>query len=102
MSWDTLYFLDLLAIFSFCVSYYRNCYRKGYRIDFWHAQLFMACVLPNMLMLPFDKSDLNILVLGPDLSAVVAALPTVTLVALIGYASILAGGALWRLQAGLG
>lgn len=102
MSWDTLYLVDLLAILFFCVSYYRNCYRKGYRIDFWHAQLFVACILPNMIMLPFAKSDLNVLVLGTDLSAVVAALPRVWLVALAGYVSILAGGALWRLQAGLG
>ena len=102
MAWDTLYVLDGLAIFLFCVSYYRNCYRKGYRIDFWHAQLFMACVLPNMIMLPFAKSDLNVLVLGNDLSGVVAALPKVALITLGGYAAVLAGGALWWLRAGLG
>ena len=36
--------------------YYRNCYRKGYRIDFWHTNLFLLCVFPNMIMLPFAKS----------------------------------------------
>jgi oligosaccharide repeat unit polymerase len=102
MSWDDLYVLDVLAIILFALSYYRNCYRKGYRIDFWHAQLFLACVLPNMIMLPFAKSDLNVLVLGSDLSAVGAALPIVFLVALLGYVSVLGGGAVWRLQTGLG
>ena len=102
MSWNELYVLDLFAIACFGVSYYRNCYRKGYRIDIWHAQLFLACVFPNMLMLPFAKSDLNVLVLGRDLSAVIVALPTVFLITLVGYLAVLAGGALWRLQAGLG
>ena len=102
MSWNELYALDLFAIACFAVSYYRNCYRKGYRIDIWHAQLFLACVFPNMLMLPFAKSDLNVLVLGNDLSAVVVALPTVFLITLLGYVAVLAGGALWQLQAGLG
>jgi hypothetical protein len=102
MTWDKLYLLDLIAVTLFSISYYRNCYRRGYRVDFWHAQLFLACIFPNMIMLPFAKSDLNFLVLGRDLSAVVAVLPMVFLVTLLGYASVLAGGALWRLKAGLG
>jgi len=102
MSWNTLYILDLFAIALFFVSYYRNCYRRGYRIDFWHTQLFLSCVFANMIMLPFAKSDLNILVLGRDLSAVVAVLPTIFLITLLGYAAVWGGGALWRLDAGLG
>src|SRR5215470_1430103 len=100
--WTALYWIDAIAIAHFLISYYRNCYRKGYRIDFWHMQLFLACILPNMIMLPFARSDLNVVVLGGDLSAVVATLPTVFLITLIGYFAVLAGGAMWRLQAGLG
>src|ERR1700747_2118523 len=102
MSWTNLYILDLIGLAFFFASYHRNCYRRGYRIDIWHAEIFLACVLPNMLMLPFAKSDLNILVLGRDLSGVVAALPVVFLLTLVGYVAVLSGGALWRLQAGLG
>ncbi len=102
MSWNALYALDVLALALFALSYYRKCYRRGYRIDFWHAQLFLYCVLPNMVMLPFAKSELNILVLGKDLAAVTAVLPIVFLITLIGYAAVLLGSALWRLQAGLG
>jgi hypothetical protein len=65
-SWKMLYVLDLLAMALFAIPYYRNCYRKGYRIDFWHAQLFLVCVLPNMLMLPFAASEPNALVLGRE------------------------------------
>ncbi len=101
-SWTTLYVADLFAIASFLVSYYRNCYRKGYRIDLWHANLFLVCVFPNMIMLPFARSELNFLVLGKDLYPVVAALPTVYLITLAGYFAVLLGGGLWRVRAGLG
>jgi len=102
MGWNELYIIDFLAIALFAISYYRKCYRRGYRIDFWHAQLFLACVLPNMIMLPFAQSDLNLLVLGRDLSAVVAVLPIVFLITLLGYTAVLTGGMLWRVDAGLG
>src|SRR5579863_5531419 len=101
-TWILLYALDLFFIGLFLVSYYRQCYRKGYRIDFWHTQLLLACILPNMLMLPFAKSELNELVLGKDLWPVVAVLPTVFLITLIGYCAVLVGGGLWRFQVGIG
>lgn len=99
---SALYALDALTILVFAVSYYRTCYRRGYRIDFWHAQLFLLCVFPNMLMLPFAQSDLNLLVLGSDLRAVTAAVPVVFLITMLGYSAMLAGGGLWRLQLGIG
>jgi len=102
MSPNLLYGLDLAAIALFAISYYRNCYRRGYRIDFWHAEIFLLCVFPNMMMLPFARSELNIIVLGADLDAVIAAVPTVFLITLLGYFAILLGGKLWRLRAGLG
>jgi oligosaccharide repeat unit polymerase len=102
MSWPVLDALDVFAIALFAISYYRNCYRRGYRIDFWHAELFLLCVFPNMLMLPFARSELNVIVVGTDLDAVVAAVPAVFLIALLGYFAVLIGGTLWQLNAGLG
>jgi oligosaccharide repeat unit polymerase len=102
MSWNLLYILDVLAISSFAISYYVTCYRQGYRIDIWHSQLFLGCVMPNMLMLPFSRSELNILILGRDFTAVVAALPSVFLVTLLGYFAMFAGGLSWRIRVGLG
>jgi oligosaccharide repeat unit polymerase len=101
-TWNLLYALDLFAIGLFLVSYYRQCYRRGYRIDFWHVELFLACILPNMLMLPFAKSELNGIVLGKDLWPVIDVLPAVFLITLLGYCAVLAGGGLWRLQLGIG
>src|SRR5438874_1073565 len=100
--WSVCYVLDSLAIAWFAISYYRNCYRRGYRIDIWHAQVFLLCVFPNMLMLPFAKSELNVLVLGRDLNAVTAVLPLVFLITMIGYLAVLGGSGLWRLQIGIG
>jgi oligosaccharide repeat unit polymerase len=100
--WSALYWIDAIAVAHFLISYYRNCYRKGYRIDFWHSQLFLICVLPNMLMLPFAKSELNTIVVGKDMGTIIQVLPTVFLITLVGYLAVLAGGGLWRLRAGLG
>jgi oligosaccharide repeat unit polymerase len=102
MSWNFLYALDVFAILLFAISYYFNCYRRGYRIDIWHSQLFLACVLPNMILLPFSKSELNVPVVGNDFAGVVTALPSVFLITLLGYFAILAGGFVWRLHVGLG
>jgi oligosaccharide repeat unit polymerase len=100
--WTVCYLLDCLAIAGFAISYYRKCYRRGYRIDFWYAQVFLLCVFPNMLMLPFAKSELNVLVLGRDLNAVIAVLPLVFLITMVGYIAILAGSGFWRLKIGIG
>lgn len=98
MSWNVLYVLDLIAILVFAISYERNCYQKGYRIDFWHSSLFLFCVLPNMFLLLFARNQLNVIVLGRDFGAVVDVMPTVFLLTLLGFFSILAGGWLWRFQ----
>jgi len=100
--WIAIYCIDCIAVAEFFISYYRKCYRQGYRIDFWHAQLFLSVILPNMLMLPFAKSELNVISVGDDMPGIIEVLPTVFLISLLGYAAILAGGGLWRLQAGLG
>lgn len=102
ISWSLLYVLDGFGIALFVLSYYRNCYRKGYRIDFWHTNLFLLCVFPNMIMLPFARNELNEIVLGRDMDAVVAVLPVIFLITLLGYFALLTGGGLWRLQTGIG
>src|SRR5258708_23976784 len=102
MTWNVLYAIDVLAIFLFAISYYRNCYRRGYRIDFWHLQLFHMGVLPNLFLLPFARSELNALVLGADLTAVINALRSVFLLTLLGFFAGLTGGHLWRFRLGLG
>lgn len=102
MSWTFIYIIDALAILSFVLSYYFTCYRQGYRFDIWHSQLFLICVMPNMLMLPFSKSELNYPILGKDFYAVVEVLPVVFLINMLGYIAVLIGGFVWRIRVGLG
>jgi oligosaccharide repeat unit polymerase len=102
MSWNYLYVLDALAIALFAISYYWNCYRHGYRIDIWHTQLFFICVMPNMIMLPFSKNELNFPIVGQDFLGIVAGLPKIFLVTLVGYLAMLIGGSLWRFHLGFG
>ncbi len=41
LPWNALFALDVVLIALFAFSYYFKCYRKGYRLDFWYAQLFL-------------------------------------------------------------
>lgn len=89
-------------ILHFLWSYYWNCYRKGYRIDVWHFNLFQALLITS-LMLPFCRSRLNIGAFGPVLLK--HALPYVDeayLISALGYGSLILGGSLWRLRLGVG
>jgi oligosaccharide repeat unit polymerase len=101
-SWGLLYILDLFSFLFFLVTYYRNCYRHGYRIDFWNFQIFLLCVIPAMAMLPFERDDLNAIIVGQDLPRIIEAMPRVFLVVTTGFLALYLGGNLWRLQLGIG
>ena len=102
MSWNWLYVLDACTIGLFAISYYLNCYCKGYRADFWHAQLLFFCVVPYMIMLPFTRNELNALVVGRDFAGFVAAVPIVFPMTIVGFLAIYLGGSLWSFQFGVG
>jgi hypothetical protein len=101
-SWGFLYALDLFTFIFFLVTYYRNCYRKGYRIDIWNFQVLLYCVIPSMVMLPFAKDDLNAIIVGQDLPRIIGAMPKVFLVVSTGFLSLYLGANLWRLRLGVG
>jgi oligosaccharide repeat unit polymerase len=102
MSWNILYAIDLLLLLLFLVAYYRNCYRYGYRIDFWNFQVLLLCVIPAMAMLPFERDDLNAIIVGRDLPRIIEAMPRVFLITSTGFLALYLGGNLWRLQLGIG
>jgi oligosaccharide repeat unit polymerase len=102
MSWNFAYFLAFFGICQFGISYYRNCYRRGYKIDIWHWTLFIGTVFPIMIMLPFAKNELNAIIVGQDFAGIVEVLPMVFFISMVGYFSTLLGGLFWRLHIGLG
>jgi hypothetical protein len=98
-------FADCVAVFfilHFLWSYYWNCYRKGFRIDFWHMVLFQALFITS-IMLPFNRSPLNVISFGPIL--VKKAMPFVDeafLISALGYGCFIVGGSLWRINLHIG
>lgn len=98
-------FATCVAVFfilHFVWSYYRNCYRKGYRVDVWHSTLLQMLLITS-IMLPFNRSPLNIISFSPVLLS--HALPYVDqafLISALGYGCTILGGSLWRLRLGLG
>ena len=101
-SWSLLYALDLFTFLFFIATYYRNCYRHGYRIDFWNFQVLLYCVIPSMVMLPFERDDLNAIVVGQDLPRIIDAMPKTFLVVSTGFLALYLGANLWRLRLGVG
>lgn len=86
----------------FVWSYYRNCYRKGYRLDIWHYALFFNLFVIH-IMLPFSRSNLNVFALGPEhLRQMQGYVTEAYFVSAFGYVGILLGGSLWRVRSGLG
>ena len=98
-------FADCLAVYfilQFFWSYYRTCYRKGYKVDFWHFWLFQMMFTIHA-MLPFARSPLNIYALGPIPTArMLPFVDTAYLISALGYACVLIGGQLWRVNLGVG
>ncbi len=98
-------FANCVAVFfilHFVWSYYWHCYRKGYSIDYWHFALFQS-LLVTSIMLPFNRSVLNVISFGPILLK--HSLPYVDeafLISALGYGSFLLGGALWRVNLHVG
>lgn len=89
-------------ILHFVWSYYRNCYRKGFRIDIWHTSLLQMLLITS-IMLPFNRSPLNIISFPPSILR--HALPYVDeafLISALGYGCTVLGGSLWRLRLGVG
>lgn len=95
-------FVAIFFILHFLWSYYRNCYRKGYRLDFWHFVLFQGLFV-TCIMLPFSRSALNVYALGPVLTRrMMPFVDEAFLISALGYGSFVVGGSLWRLNLGLG
>ena len=102
LTWRQLYGVDVFALALFALSYYRNCYRKGYRADVWHAELAFVCIFPYFVMLFLARSPLNAVIVGTDFNRIVAAVPQVFVIVLAGYVSLLVGGSLWGFRLGIG
>jgi len=97
-----LYFIDVVVIIGFVVSYFRNCYSKGYRLDFWYLFVFLNCIFVNCILYPFSKSSLNVIALGGLYEQAAQYSDQAFVICLFGYAGVLVGGRCWDLRLGIG
>ena len=71
-------------------------------MDLWHFSLLFNIFIIH-IMLPFNRSDLNVFALGVNnLRRMQAHVTQAYLISAFGYAGILLGGSLWRVHLGLG
>lgn len=49
--------LNFILIIHFCLSWYFNCYRKGYYLDVWHGSLLFSYFITVLLFYPFMASQ---------------------------------------------
>ena len=99
---SVLYAIDAIVVVLFCVSYYRNCYRQGFRIDLWHWTLFLQHILPTFLLFPFAFSDVNEVVIGGLLKGAQREGNLAFAISLTGFLAVLFGAFLFRLRLGVG
>ena len=95
---------DVLAVtftLHFFWSYYWNCFRKGYTVDLWHFMLLIL-VFSIHIMLPFSRSPLNVYAVGNFWPRIAPQINEAYLITALGYAMLLAGGNVWRINLGLG
>lgn len=49
--------LNFILIIHFCLSWYVNCFRKGYYLDIWHGSLLFSYVVTVLFFYPFMGSQ---------------------------------------------
>lgn len=80
-----LFSICVFSIIHFIHSYYKYCYKKGYKIDFWHFNIFLHFILPIHIMYPFAGSDFNIFSTGGSLILIQDFVPKAYILSTIGY-----------------
>ncbi len=71
-------------------------------MDIWHYNLLFNLLVIHV-MLPFSRSDLNVLALGPDLlRSMQPKVNDAYFISAFGYIGMILGGSLWRIHLGKG
>jgi oligosaccharide repeat unit polymerase len=83
--------LDILLLIHFAFSYYTTCYRKGFKIDYWHFNIFLGFVVPFLLIYPFAGSYLNAFATGGAQYAISRLVDVAFVITIIGYVSTYSG-----------
>jgi hypothetical protein len=77
--------VDLLALGHFFFSWNQTRRKTGWKIDFWHSTLFIALVLPLLLMYPFSASIYNVVATGTGYESLEPFVDRAFAISLLGY-----------------
>ncbi len=80
-----LMLVNITLILHFCCSYYFDCYCKGFKVDYWHFNLFLGYVFPFLICYPFAGSDLNYFVIGDSINRVQEKIDLAYIITTTGY-----------------
>jgi len=77
--------LNLLLIGHFIISYIKDCYLKGFKVDFWHSTTFLTIFIPAFIIYPFSASFYNIASTGKAIYAIQKNVDYAYLIIITGY-----------------
>lgn len=80
-----LFFAAIACLLLYIYTWYSDCYRKGYKIDFWHYSLFLPYVITMHIMYPFSGSILNDITTGGRMIYISEYIDQAYLYCLLGY-----------------
>ncbi|UIR30977.1 oligosaccharide repeat unit polymerase [Priestia flexa] len=80
-----LIILNIMVIIHFCLSYYFLCIKRGFKVDFWHLNIFISFLLPYIIIYPFSASLKNLDTIGNVFLLVRDNVDKAYIITLIGY-----------------
>lgn len=80
-----LFIINIVVLFHFFLSYFFLCYKRGYKVDFWHFTIFLGYILPFNIIYPFAASDLNYNTIGSKIYLIQNSVDKAYLITIIGY-----------------
>jgi len=86
-----LFIISLLSCAHFFWSWFITYKRTGCKLDFWHYNVFLTCILPIFILYPFIASELNIPAVGDFYPNIITSTNVAFLISATGYYSMLAG-----------
>lgn len=80
-----LFLASIFCILFYLSTWYFDCYKKGYKVDFWHYAIFLPQILTIHFMYPFAGSILNDLTVGGRMQYISDYVDIAYFYCLIGY-----------------
>lgn len=80
-----LFFAAIICLLFYIYTWYNDCYREGYKIDFWHYSLFLPFIVLMHVMYPFSGSILNDITTGGRMVYISEYIDQAYLYCLLGY-----------------